>query len=157
MTLDVLRKVAIAHGAISWVAALALLAVALRLVLRRPNAPWLFAQAAATTVLVSLSFASGALLEQPYRTHLRQRLFLASRPLGWLFERKLHLAFGSLLFALCALAILLAASRAERASTPRDPIVASLTRAARFAYAASALFALFACVASSLAAARMRF
>ncbi|UQA61998.1 hypothetical protein [Polyangium aurulentum] len=157
MTLDVVRKVAIAHGVISWVAALALLAVTLRLFLRRPNARRLFAQAAATTALACLSFASGALLEAPFRTHLRQRLFLASRSLGWLFERKLHLAFGSLLFALCALAALLAASRAERASAPLDPIAASLARAARFAYAASALFALFACVASSLAAARMRF
>jgi hypothetical protein len=158
MTIEFVRKVAIAHGVISWIAALALAAVAARLLLRRPNAPRrLFAHAAASTALAGLAFASGALLEQSYRAHLRQRLFLASRPLGWLFERKLHLAFGSLLFTLCALAALLAASRAERASTPLDPIAASLVRAARFAYAASALFALFACAVSSLAAARLRF
>ncbi len=154
MTIELVRRVAIAHGVICWIAALALLATALRLGLRRPGAPWLTAQGVLSTVLASLAFASGVLLDQPYRAHLRQRLFLASRALGWLFERKLHLAFGAFLFALCALCALLAASRAERSPDPLSP---ALTRAARIASAAAALFALVACVASSLVAARMRF
>lgn len=154
MTLEQVRQVAIVHGVICWIAALALLATALRLLLRRPGAPWLVAQGALATALATAAFASGVLLDLPYRAHLRQRLFLASRALGWLFERKLHLAFGAFLFALCACAALLAASRAERSP---EAISLSLTRAARVAYAAAALFALVACVASSLVAARMRF
>jgi hypothetical protein len=156
MTLELARRVAIAHGVIAWIAALALVVTALGLLLRRPGAPWSVASGAASTALASLAFASGALLDLSYRTHLRQRLFLASRPLGWLFERKLHLSFGALLFALCALAALFAASRAARVSADPDAVSPSLARAARFAYAAAALFSLFACVASSLAASRVR-
>ena len=59
---------------------------------------------------MALAFGSGIMLELPYRTHVRQRLFLASRMFGFLFERKLHFAFGALVFSLCGLAALFSAS-----------------------------------------------
>jgi hypothetical protein len=164
VTLELTRRLAVAHGVLAWVAALALAAATIRLTRGRPGAPLLRAQAAVTTTLATLAFASGALLELPYRVHLRQRLFLASRGLGWLFERKLHLAFGALVFAWCALAVLLAAQIAHgtppvkaKAVSPDPQVTARLVRASCLAYAVAALFALVACAASSIVAAKMRF
>ncbi|MDI1431758.1 hypothetical protein [Polyangium sorediatum] len=155
MTSELLRRVALVHAVVAWISALALVALTVALVRLRKDAPparWIRLASAATTSLVVASFATGAFLDLPYRVHLRQRLFLASRALGWLFERKLHLSFGALVFACVALLALLAADPARH-----DALSRALCRAARLGYVAAAIFALAACVIGTLVAMRARF
>jgi len=151
VTLDVLRRIALVHGVLAWISAVSLLVVSLRLLFFRSRA-FLRASAAFATMFTALAFASGATLDLGFRVHLRQRLFVASRALGWLFERKLHLSFGALLFSLAALAALFATNPTSVLTTDKR-----LSASAKAAYLAAALFALFSCVASSLVAARARF
>lgn len=66
----------------------------------------------AAAVLGAATFVTGAALHGPFQGKLRQRLFLASEALGWLFERKEHAAFGALALTLSALF----ATWAERAA-----------------------------------------
>ncbi|MDI1476927.1 hypothetical protein [Polyangium sp. y55x31] len=155
MTPDLLRRVALVHGVLAWIAAVALVALAIALVRLRKDARisrWIRLASAAATSFVAASFATGVWLDLPYRTHLRQRLFLASRALGWLFERKLHLSFGALVLAGLALAALFAAGTGG----PDEPS-RTLRRASRTGYVASAFFALAACVIGTLVATRARF
>lgn len=155
MTPDLLRRVALVHGVLAWIAAVALIALAIALVRLRKDARvsrGIRLASAAATSLVVASFATGVWLDLPYRTHLRQRLFLASRTLGWLFERKLHLSFGALVLAGLALAALFAAGPDSHAGPSR-----ALRRASRAGYVAAAIFALAACVIGTLVATRARF
>ncbi|MRG94951.1 hypothetical protein [Polyangium spumosum] len=155
MTPDLLRPVALLHGVLAWIAALALLALSTSLVRTREHTRLSRALRLAsglTTSLVAASFATGLLLELPYRAHLRQRLFLASRALGWLFERKLHLSFGALVFVVLALLALLAAGAEDDGEASR-----SLRKTSRFAYGVAALFSLAACVIGTLVSLRLRF
>jgi hypothetical protein len=137
MTPEVVRRVVVLHGVVAWLGALLLVVVAVLLVRGRAEEK-LRVLATSATLGALLSFASGLLLETHYRIHLRQRLFLASRNLGWLFERKLHLSFGMLLFAIAGLLTLFL--------TRNDP---RFLRSAKVAYVFAALFALAACVISS--------
>jgi hypothetical protein len=142
MPLDVLRRLTIAHGIIAWLDTLLLLTVAaLSLRAQQSSPPWFRRLAFTSTVGAILAFASGLLLELHYRVHVRQHLFVASKNLGWLFERKMHLSFGVLAFALVGMCALFLTSRDERFS-----------HSVRAAYGASALFALASCVISSLVA-----
>ncbi|MDC3954710.1 hypothetical protein [Polyangium jinanense] len=155
MTHELLRRVALVHGVLAWISAVALVALAVILVRLRNDARisrWIHLASAATTSLAVATFATGVWLDLPYRTHLRQRLFLASRSLGWLFERKLHLSFGALVFAGLALAALFAAG-----ADGHDAPSRALRRASRTGYVASAFFALAACVIGTLVATRARF
>ncbi len=156
MTPDLLRRIALLHGLLAWISAVSLVVITLALLRFRRRetrlSRWIHLSAAAATSLVAACFASGLLLDLPYRVHLRQRLFLASRALGWLFERKAHFSFGSLVFACLALAALLAAGADPQASASHR-----LRRASRLSYAIAALFALVACVAGTLVATRARF
>lgn len=155
MTLELARRVALLHGALAWLSALALVVVAVVLV-RLRDAPrisrWISLACAAVTSLVTATFVSGFLLEAPFRHHLRQRLFLASRALGWLFERKNHFSFGAFVFAALALAALLAAG-----PHATDEASRRLRRASRFGYGIAAFFVLVACVIGTLTASHTRF
>jgi hypothetical protein len=152
MTTELLRRVAFVHGIVAWLGALSLVLVSFMHFRGKPTFARLRIASLLATLFAASAFASGALLDLGYRVHLRQRLFLASRALGWLFERKLHFSFGALALSCLALAALFAAG-----DPAEDPITIRLRSAARAGYVASAVFALVACVASSLVAARVRF
>lgn len=171
MPVEALRKLSSAHGVLAWIGVAALALAAWLVARRSPGGParaLTLAVAAAATSLLSITGALGFLLHAPYQSRLRQRIFLQSPAMGWLFERKEHLAFGSLGLAWCALAAILALrARARRrrplvtppsASPERpDPVAFELRRAALWAYAASALLAAAAAIASALVARRHGF
>jgi hypothetical protein len=98
--------------------------------------------------------ALGLLLHAPYQGRLRQRIFLQSPRIGWLFERKEHLSFGAIALAWCALAALvtLELRARRRGAAPADAVSKDLHRAVVRAYAASAFLAAAAAAASSIVA-----
>jgi hypothetical protein len=153
MTVDALRAIARAHAILAWLATAAI--VAALVIARRPaRRAAVIAGAVASALVVSAS-ALGIALHDPYRSRLRQRLFVASSALGWLFERKQHLAFGAVLLGLGALAALSASRRVDDA--PNGAASRDLARAAWIAWLASALFALAASIASTIVARRAHF
>ena len=99
MTLDPLRIAEHVHGHLGWLTTAALLhpAILLRNPKRRAHL-----SVALTTVLVTAVGALGVWLYGPYRDRPKQRIFLESRSVGLLFERKEHLAFGAVLLAWAA-------------------------------------------------------
>jgi hypothetical protein len=109
---------------------------------------------------VSAAFAAGIPLDLPYRGRLRQKVFIDSAALGWLFERKLHLSFGAVALAWCALALLTAGALARRAHAGAHPPAAppawaaDLERGGRAALIASAALTLLAAVFSAIVARR---
>jgi hypothetical protein len=134
--------------AVASIAATALVVIALALRIRGDRRALAVGLAAAA--LLAGAFASGLALDAPYRQLVRQRLFVVAPAVGWLFERKLHLAFGATLLGGAAAFADLAAGRVGDAAT------ASFCRAARVAAAASAVLAIAATAASFAAAPRMR-
>jgi hypothetical protein len=90
-----LRIVEHIHGHAGWLCAVALLhpAIVLR---RNKGGRW---AVGLSTALVTLVAALGVWLYTPYRTLVRQRLFQAAPTMGYLFERKEHLAFAAVAFA----------------------------------------------------------
>lgn len=153
MSAEAAQRLAAAHGIVAWAATAFL--VLLGFVLVRNRLRRTRAHAALLALVAGLLLATGvtgALLELPYRSMLRQRLFLASRALGLLFERKLHFAFGALVLAAIALSALLA----ER-FTNHEPTRRELARVTTLGFVASSLFALVAAIASSVVASRVHF
>ena len=73
------------------------------------------------------------MLYPPYRAQLKQRLFVTVPTVGWLFERKEHLAVTAVALAWAGLALHL--SRGD------DPTADARARAAHLAYVAAALIA----------------
>ena len=140
MTSETLRRVVFLHGLSAWLGAL-LLVIVTGLLLRgkTQDKPWFRAVALLATANTIGAFLTGVFLDEHYRIHLRQKMFLASRALGWLFERKMHLSFGAFVFACIGLLTLVA--------THKD---ARFFRPARAAYLAASIFALSACVISSI-------
>jgi hypothetical protein len=92
-TLRLLERI---HGHAAWLAVAALAHPAW--LLRRP-APPAAGVAYAATGLVSAVFALGAVIYPSYRRVVKPDLFREHEALGWMFERKEHLAFGVLLLA----------------------------------------------------------
>jgi hypothetical protein len=140
MTSETLRRVVFLHGLSAWLGAL-LLVIVTGLLLRgkTQDKPWFRAVALLATANTIGAFLTGVFLDEHYRIHLRQKMFLASRALGWLFERKMHLSFGAFVFACIGLLTLVAMYRDNR-----------FVRASRAAYLAASIFALSACVISSI-------
>jgi hypothetical protein len=147
---DALRSLERLHGIAAWGATAAVIAAA-----------GLFARGARSrraagvvaAVLAAFAAGLGLALHDPYRAHLRQRLFVEAPRLGWLFEQKLHAAFAAVLLSLCALALTLRLGRGPAAGDgARD-----LHRAAVLGWAAAAALALGASIASTLVAARAHF
>jgi hypothetical protein len=145
-----LHALARLHALAAWAATAGLVAAA-----------WLFARGARTrrlaggiaAALVLAAAGLGVALHDPYRAHLRQRLFVEAPGLGWLFERKLHLAFAAVLLAVSALATALHLDRRPPgAAGARD-----LQRAAALGWTASAALALAASIASAIVAGRAHF
>jgi hypothetical protein len=93
------------------------------------------------------------MLHAPFQSKLRQKLFLASVTLGWLFERKEHVAFGAVAMLGCAAC----ATWAEGVARGRDEATAgTFARVRRIALGAALAFEAFA-IAVSLASARVGF
>lgn len=138
---DVVRRLIPLHGIVSWVDALLLVAVTIILVRQqRPDKPFFRWLAISASLGAGLSFVSGLGLELHYRMHLRQRLFVASKTLGWFFERTFHLSFGVVAFAMVGLLLLILARHEARFFRPM-----------RAAYLLAAAFALTICVISLVA------
>lgn len=157
MSDEALRAIARAHG-IAAAVATAAQAVALALLLqRRATRARDLAAGAFAALSITLAFALGLLLDDAYRSRLRQRLFLDSPALGWLFERKEHLAFGAILlswsglFSLGAARLLVTGAPRSLADRDRGEALSSeLRRAAKVSWATAAILALAASVASAI-------
>lgn len=139
------------HAGLAW-AAIAVLAAAIVAVARR--ARWGGLAVGGAVAIGLAAFATGAMLHLPFQAKLRQRLFLTSAALGWLFERKEHAAFGAAALLACAGCATIAA----RASRPLDPAAeAGFRRAAIGALAGALAFEAFAIGVSIATAGRVGF
>ncbi len=152
MSPDTLHLVAQAHAVVAWLATAALLAALPWLILRPRRDRVTLATGAVAALSVTLAGGLGVLLEAAYRARIRQRLFVHSPSLGWLFERKEHLAFAAIVLAWCALAAM-AASRLTR--EPERAV--DLQKVARLAGIAAAALALAASVMAAIVARRAHF
>jgi hypothetical protein len=149
---ETLLWIARAHAIAAWMATAAIAAAAWATVARGPGA--LAARiGAAAAVLATVAGGLGALLEEPYRARLRQKLFLLSPDLGWLFERKLHLAFAAIVLGWGGLSAIAAARIAARS---RGEAPADLGRSAKIAWIAAAALAIAASAISVVVARRAR-
>lgn len=90
--------------------------------------------------LTTLAVSLGIWLYGPYRARIKRTIFLTMEPLGWMFERKEHLAFGALALAWVGLLVHLAEPLA-----PRE-VRESLRRGAHRAFAGAAALALLTAV-----------
>ena len=131
VALRVLERI---HGHVGWLAALALLHPAI--LLRRPRRRAVLAASLATS-LATAAGALGVALYPPYRAQLKQRLFVTVPTVGWLFERKEHLAVGAIALAWIGLVAHLVAPR-----VPGGPARDAVARLAFHAYALGAAMAL---------------
>jgi hypothetical protein len=119
------------HGHLGWLAAIALVhpAVLLRRRDRRAHLSVGLAVGVAT-----LAGALGAALYPTYRERLRQPLFAQAPTVGYLFERKEHLAFGAVVLAWAGAAAYVGAIKYADVGG-RD----ALRKAAHWAFVASAI------------------
>ncbi|MEP7126495.1 MAG: hypothetical protein ABJE95_36525 [Byssovorax sp.] len=146
-----LHLVARAHAVAAWIATAAL-AVAIPLWIRARRSRAALAISAVAAIAVTIAGGLGVLLEATYRARIRQRLFVQSPALGWLFERKEHLAFGAIVLAWCTLSTMVAARLTRDPQRARD-----LDAAARLAAIAAAGLALAASVMAAIVARRAHF
>ncbi len=147
-SLDPLRLAEHIHGHLGWLAAVALAhpAVLLRRTNRRAHL--------SVSLAVGLATAAGAIgvaLYGAYRETLRQSIFVDAPRIGYLFERKEHLAFGAVVLAWAGGILYVGAARA-------DPgLREALRKAAHLAFVASALLAAVAAVLGTVVAAYRTF
>jgi hypothetical protein len=158
VSVEELRALARVHEIVAWVATAAL-AVASGIIFRAParRGP-VIAISAVAILSITLAGALGLSLEDAYRSRIRQRLFVEQPALGWLFERKEHLAFGAILLGWSGLlslvtALILGARPARRTEAELSEALASeLRAAAKVGWAGAAILALAACAASTIVA-----
>ena len=97
MTALVLRVLEHVHGHLGWLGVAALLHPAI--LLRNPKRRARLSVALATgLVLATALFGVG--IYPLYRERIKQHIFIEARRIGWMFERKEHLAVGAVAFAL---------------------------------------------------------
>jgi hypothetical protein len=133
--LDLVRAGEHVHGHLGWlaVAALAHPAVLLRNPSRRAHL-----SVGVAVALASVAGALGAVLYPSYRVRLRGAIFTELPAVGYLFERKEHLAFGALVLAWAG-AVAYAGAHLRSADVDLyDP----LRRAAHWAFIAAAVLGL---------------
>jgi hypothetical protein len=134
--LRVLERV---HGHLAWLAVVALLHPAI--LLRNPSRRARLA-VAVTTLLVVMTSLLGFCIYPEYRSRIKRDIFIEAPRLGWLFERKEHLAVGALTFALVGCAAHLSLPVFTEGDTRRT--VARLAhRAFVVAFALAAVVAVF--------------
>ncbi len=95
--ISALRVIERIHGHLGWLAVAALLHPAI--LLRRPARRARLAVSLATAGVVVTALLGGGIYPE-YRARLKQHIFIDSPRLGWMFERKEHLAVGAVSFAL---------------------------------------------------------
>ena len=107
---DPIRVLEHVHGHLGWLSAAALLhpAILLRNSKRRAHL-----SVALAVGFVTVTGAIGAFLYAPYRDRVKQQLFIHAPSVGYLFERKEHLAFGAIFLAWAGGVAYAAAIRAE--------------------------------------------
>lgn len=135
MTLWWLRALERIHGHLGFLTVAALFHPAI-LLWRRPTRRVRLAAAIATG-LTTVTAAMGMWLYPTYRVELKQDIFIHAPAVGWMFERKEHLAAGALALAWVGLATHLASQRATGETRER------LGRTAWAAYLAAAAMAAF--------------
>ncbi|HEY3817607.1 MAG TPA: hypothetical protein VGL81_10570 [Polyangiaceae bacterium] len=120
------------HGHIGWLAAIALVhpAILLRRTKRKAHLSVAFAVGIAT-----LAGGLGAAMYGEYRDRLRQPIFQHAPAIGYLFERKEHLAFGAILLAWAGGLAYVGAAKLEGDTRER------LRKAAHWAFVAAAAMA----------------
>jgi hypothetical protein len=92
-----LRLLERVHGHLGWLSVGALLHPAILLRQRRRRARLSVSLATGFVVVTALL---GAYIYPSYRDRIKQHLFIEAPKLGWMFERKEHLAVGAVAFAL---------------------------------------------------------
>jgi hypothetical protein len=112
--LDSVRLAEHVHGHLGWLAAAALVHPAILLRNRRRRA---HLAVGLSLGLVTLVGAIGAWIYGPYRDKLKQGIFLHAPSIGFLFERKEHLAFGAIGLAWAGAMAYLVASRVDEERT----------------------------------------
>jgi hypothetical protein len=145
---DPLRIAEHVHGHIGWLAAIALVHPAI--LLRRPTRRAHLSVALAVTA-VTVTGAIGVSLYGAYRDTLRQAIFAHAPTMGYLFERKEHLAFGAILMAWAGAVAYAAAMRAPGSAR------VSMRRAAHWAFVAAAVLAVVTAVLGTIVAAYRTF
>jgi hypothetical protein len=148
MPIDPIRITEHVHGHLGWLAAIALLHPAI--LLRRPKRR----AHLAVSLAVAVATAAGALgvsLYEPYREKLKQAIFIHAPTVGFLFERKEHLAFGTIVIAWLGAVAYGASWRTE------DPMRATLHRLAFRAFAIAAAMALATATLGTIVAAYKMF
>jgi len=140
--IDPLRVGEHIHGHLGWLAAASLMhpAVLLRRTKRSAHLSVGFAVG-----LVTVAGALGVALYGPYRDMLKQPIFASAPAVGYIFERKEHLAFGAILFAWAGTVAYVGASPG---SGLREP----LRRAAHWAFVAAAGLALLSAAIGTIVA-----
>jgi hypothetical protein len=146
--LDPLRVAEHLHGHLGWLAAIALVhpAVLLRQPSRRAHA-----SVALSVAVTTLAGALGVALYGPYRDRLRQPIFVHAPTVGYLFERKEHLAFAAILLSW------IGAISYAGAQWVDGSVRGSLRRAAHVAFLASAVFAIVTAILGTFVAAYKTF
>ena len=97
MTTVWLRVLERVHGHIGWLSVAALLHPAI--LLRNPKRRARLAVVVATALVVVTAFIGGCMYPS-YRERIRRHIFIGAPRIGWLFERKEHLAVGAVGLAL---------------------------------------------------------
>jgi hypothetical protein len=120
------------HGHIGWLSAIALThpAILLRRTTRRAHLA-----VGLAVGIVTLAGALGLAIYGDYRERLRQSIFQHARVIGYLFERKEHLAFGAVVLAYAGAAAYVAATKLEGERRER------LRKAAHWSFVAAAAMA----------------
>jgi hypothetical protein len=131
---DLARVAEHLHGHLGWLAAIALVHPAVFLRGRERPA---HLSVTLSVVLATLAGALGASLYPAYREKLRQVLFVQSPGVGYLFERKEHLAFGAVVLAWVG-ALSYAASFEQTDVGIRN----AMRKAAHWSFVASALLSM---------------
>jgi hypothetical protein len=146
--LEFLRVREHVHGHLGWLAALALIHPAILLRRAGRRAHWAVGFAVG---LVTVAAAMGLSFYDAYRERLRQPIFASAPAIGYLFERKEHLAFGVVAFTWIGAITYAAAISAD--ATLRDP----LRRVAHRAFVISATLAVIAATLGTAVAAYKTF
>jgi hypothetical protein len=146
--IDPLRIAEHVHGHLGWLAAIALVhpAILLRRTSRRAHLA--VGLAVGTVTAVGLL---GVSLYGAYRDRLRQVIFAHAPSIGYLFERKEHLAFGAILLSWVGAVAYAAAARSE------GGVRESLRRAAHWAFIAAAVLAISVAALGTIVAAYRTF
>ena len=120
------------HGHLGWLAAIALVHPAI--LLRRTKRKADLSVALAVSI-VTLVGGLGVAMYGDYRDRLRQPIFQHAPAIGYLFERKEHLAFGAILLAWAGALAYVGAAKLEGPSRER------LRKAAHWAFVSAAAMA----------------